>query len=90
MEDEITFQIFHENKSQSNSCGIDDVKFLLDKSVVKTFGMIYNYKLGYKITKDGKIFKVQLRDNTDENFRLVKTSLLLMTENETKFRIKFT
>lgn len=84
----MTYEIKFSLMSESNKAIVseEDMKFSTDKSIIKTFGIMTASKINYKIHKDGKYYIIRC-DSAYET--LLKTALIMIYDDETKYRIKF-
>lgn len=74
------------NNSSLNNIAIENVKFIIDKSIVKTFGVFAAGKISYRLNKTSKdnIYEIQCYK---KDTKTMITSLMLVCDLEYKIRI---
>lgn len=86
-----TFQVFITevvSNKEISTLTLENMKFLIDKSIVKLFGVLIAHKISYKLTMSDKtnIFEIAFhKKNKDE----LLTALAMISDLEYKIRIKY-
>lgn len=75
------------NNNEITGLSVENMKFLLDKSIIKLFGALIGHKLSYKLTMINKanIFELTF---PNKNKNILLTALMMISDLEYKIRIK--